>query len=73
MCTHNDCLSVLCSCYLPYESITCGQIAGIVGTDKHCKVAFILDLNCRSNKIRLISAVARAEEDGVHQGEIGDD
>ena len=22
-----------------YESITCGQIAAIVGTDKHCKVA----------------------------------
>ena len=23
-----------------YESITCGQTAGIVGTDKHCKVSF---------------------------------
>ena len=23
-----------------YESITCGQIAAIVGTDKHCKVSF---------------------------------
>ena len=25
-----------------YESMTCGQIAGIVGTDKHCKVENVL-------------------------------